>query len=616
VRALAEADRAPVGTLHSLCHRILRDDPLNGALGFAPLELGDGRALQERLSLDLLRRIAHGDASPQALTLPKGAGDAESLAKRIRLLLQPGATVSLPAEPDALRAGVSDALRASIERLATREGHYKRADARPLKAATALRGWLDGDAVVPDVAALLGVGGLSSSVLPPAEALIREAGFQTEITALAEALQRLGDGERAFWAYWRPWLRDAQARHVAETGRLAFDQLVERVRDAMQREGSTLPAALAARWPVVLVDEFQDTDAAQYALLDAWQRAAAPRGLLAIVGDPKQAIYRFRGGDIGVYRRAAREVDARLALAVSQRSHSRYVAALNHVFAGPRAALSTRDAFDPIRVEPVDAAGRADAHALSVDGTPVARPLVLHEWPDEDGVASNAMARPRALRACAELVVQLLQPGRAQVGRRALVPGDIAVLLVSNAEVDALRRLLHRRGVPVVGQARQSVFATEAARDLRVALRAVLHPGDAGALRAGLLLPLFGVSAAALPALEAAGGLDAFRERCIGWRAQWQREGVLAVVHALLREALPRIGRGADGERRLTDLRHLGELLQDEASTHPRPEGLLDWLGQQLGDDDAMADGPNRLRLESDARRVRLMTLHGSKGLE
>ena len=620
VAALADADRAPIGTLHALCHRILREYPLDGRLGFAELELVEGRTLREALARDLLRRIAAGDAPPHARALPPGVQSIEALAEHIGLLLQPGATVRPPADPNALRASVDAGLHARIDALATREGFYARADARPLKAARALREWLDdAESPVPDIAALVGGSGITGSVLPPAEAILLDAGFQAAIATLSAALQTLGSPERAFWSWWQPELRRVQVRITSETATLSFDQLIERVREVALRPGSTLPAALAARWPVVLVDEFQDTDAAQYGLLDAWHRAGAAHGLLAMVGDPKQAIYRFRGGDIGVYRRAAAAADAHLTLGENQRSHSRYVAALNHVFGGPRAALSSA-VIDPIRVEPVRAAGRADATALAIDGRALERPLIVHAWPESGAVVSdapsNAKARPLALEACAELVVQLLQPGRVQHGGNALEPGDIAVLLVSNAEVDALRRRLQRRGVPVVGQARRSVFNGEAARDLQLALRAVLHPGDAGALRAALLTPLGGVGVDALADVEANGGLDAFRERCSALRQRWHREGVLAVVHALLREALPRWAGDVDAERRLTDLRHLGELLQDEAAHRHRPEALLDWLREQRDDEDEAGGGERQLRLESDARRVRLMTLHASKGLE
>lgn len=613
--ALAGMDRAPIGTLHALCHRILREYPLDGRLGFLPLQLGEGRIQREGLARDLLRRIAAGEPPPAARQLPAAVFRLAALEKRIGLLLQPGAVVSPPADPQALRARFGALLRESIKTLSTRAGHYGRADARPLTAATALRDWFDGnDGSPPDVAALIGTAGLSRSVLEPAEAILRDASFQSAMLALAAALQTLGSGERAFWAWWQPVLRRAQAAASAATGMLAFDQLVERVCEAVQRGNSTLPAALAERWPVVLIDEFQDTDAAQYALLDAWHRGGSEHGLFAMIGDPKQAIYRFRGGDIAVYLRAAAEAQRHLSLTVNRRSNSRYVEALQHVFAGERARLSSGET--PIAVEPVTAAGLADTDALHLDGLPVRRPLVLHAWSGQADSPSNAQARPLALGACAELVIELLQPGRARLGVRPLVAGDLAVLLVSNAEIDALRRMLRRRGVPVIGQARRSVFDGDAARDLGLVLRAVLHPGDVGALRAALLTPLVGPGLARLPAFEAEGGLEAFRQRCMSLRTQWLREGVLAVVHALLRRALPRLGREIDGERWLTDLRHLGELLQAEAAQRQQPQSLLDWLDEQRRDEDEASGGECLQRLESDVGRVRLLTLHASKGLE
>jgi len=613
--ALAATDRAPVGTLHALCLRILREYPLDGRLGFAPQQPSAGRTLRDGLARDLLRRIAAGEPPPHACRLPADCGDIDALAQRIGVLLQPGARVSPPPDLDTLRTRLDAEARAALTELMRKDGHYSHIGNAIFNAVKAALAFIDGGALPRSLGALLDPAEINKDrVLPGARAKVLDPALQSAIGRFESERERLGDGVRAFWSWWLPELQRAQARLSVETGVLAFDQLVERVHAAVQRDDSPLPAALAARWPVVLVDEFQDTDAAQYALLDAWQRAGNGRGLLAIVGDPKQAIYRFRGGDIGVYLRAAGAARARLELSVNQRSHSRYVDALNHVFRDARGWLSS--AATPIRVEPVSAARRADAEALHLDAMPVLRPLVFHEWPAGGDAPSNAQARPLALGACADLVVELLAPGRARLGQQALAPGDLAVLLVSNAEIDALRRQLQHRGVPVAGQARRSVFAGEAARELRLALLAVLHPGNAGALRAALLTPLFGLDAKQLAAFESAGGLEEFRQRCATWRLLWLHCGVLAVVHALLRETWPQLGRRADGERRLTDLRHLGELLQAEAAGRHRPQGLLDWLAEQCRSEDEIHGGERLLRLESDARRVRLMTLHASKGLQ
>jgi exodeoxyribonuclease V beta subunit len=618
-RALASFDRAPIGTLHGLCLRLLREHPLDGGLGFSPPAIGDGRRVHEAIARDLLRRIGAGAAPPAAIDLPASATRFAALVEAVGFVLQPGAAVAPAPDDDAIRALADAPTRAALATLAD-PAHYTRATAKALRQAAALHAFLD-DPTRPAPAAIDALcdgRGINSWVREPAATVLQAGAFQQAMARMQQALAQRDSKDRAFWAWWTPELRRWRDLRSAESGELGFDPLIERVAQRMVAPGSALPDAAFTRWPVALVDEFQDTDGTQYALLDRWYRDADgnPRGLLATVGDPKQAIYGFRGGDIHAYLAARGQADTTLRLAVNQRSSSAYVKACNALFDGPRALLSA-DAAHPIRYAPVLAAGRADAQQLHERGAAVERPLVIHQHRHGDW---NAIARPKALEACADLVVDLLEAGRFRFGAsgRALAPGDIAVLLRTNGEIDDLRRALQRRGVPCAGQSRQQVFDSAAARDLLLVLHAVLHPGDVAGLRAALLTPLFRVPAAALPVLDADGRLDAWRERFIGWRLRWTREGVLAVVLAVLDAAGPALADDREGERIATDLRHLGELLADREGEGHTPSALLEALrAHRRGDDDGETGGDERsLRLESDVRRVRLMTLHASKGLE
>lgn len=614
--ALAQFDRAPIGTLHGLCHRILSAHPLESRQGFQPLALGDGRRVLEAMARDLLRRIGAGEPPPHARDLPKSCRTLDGLTTAIAALLQPGVVVAMPPTHEALRASVTPWLEAQLRALATLEGHYTRKTAAPYTQALAVVAFLDGGPALPSkLDALASDGEPSSLVLEPARAILLDPAFRTAMRGFASAIEQANSPERAFWAWWWPELRAMREARSLEIGEMGFDRLIEQVSRVMREDGSPLPDAVFARWPIALVDEFQDTDGAQYALLDRLyrDRSGAKRGLLAMVGDPKQAIYSFRGGDIAAYLAACREADTVMTLDTNQRSSTAYVIACNTLFAGERARLGTGGT--PITYTPVRAAGRADAKPLRDRGELVTAPLVFHHL---DRPLPNSAARVQAIEACAALVVDLLATGRHRVGDRPLQPGDLAVLLVSNAEVLALRRALQRHGVPCAGQGRQTVFDSEWARDLLLALHAVRHPGDAGALRAALLTPLFGRSPTDLPALEASGGLDQWRERFVALRQHWSRCGVLAVVQALIQLALPVLARREerDGERALTDLRHLGELLQQESEAGHSPEALVHWMRAQREDEDSVAGGERSLRLESDAKRVRLMTLHASKGLE
>ena len=366
------------------------------------------------------------------------------------------------------------------------------------------------------------------------------------------------------------------------------------------------------------MDEFQDTDAQQYGILDRLYRDAdgAPRGRLVMIGDPKQAIYAFRGGDIHAYRRARRDASHALALDTNHRSSRAFVAALNEFHEGGGETLSRGPGTD-IRYTPVKASDRQDKTPYTVDGVPVARPLVLHHELNDPG---NQDARRRAaLLACARQVAALLASGRHAIGGDAVVPGDIAVLLPTNRDITVLRRLLQARGVPCVGGARDSVFAGDWAFELQVVLQALLASDDESALRAAMLTRLWGGDLATVAALDdSPAAWDAATERRRELRALWQRRGVLAAVQRLATDAAGRLLATPAGERDLTDLRHLGELLQQQAERLAGPRELLAWLTDQRNGDDEGSDAADerQLRIESDARRVQLMTLHRSKGLE
>ncbi|TLY48986.1 MAG: hypothetical protein E6K53_15015, partial [Gammaproteobacteria bacterium] len=348
---------------------------------------------------------------------------------------------------------------------------------------------------------------------------------------------------------------------------------------------------------------------AQYAILDRIYRDAhaAPRGRLVMIGDPKQAIYRFRGGDIATYRRAKSVAQAQLKLTHNFRSTPAYIAALNEWFDRAGARLSSDDAADAIEVDAVEA-GRCDT---APNGAAAA--LVIHYRPDAPEKSADRIST--ALVACAEQIVALLN---ADAGTQRVTPGDIAVLLPTHRQVQELRALLTARRVPCVGAGKGSVFETEWARELQIVLHAIEHGGE-GARRAALATRLGGLDYAALVALrDAPERAEEYAREFVRLKEKWQREGVLAIVLELAQRAALHIAGMAERERALTDLRHLGELLEEREQHLHGPEQLLVWLAAQRERrmDEADPSDERLLRIESDAKRVRLMTLHMSKGLE
>jgi exodeoxyribonuclease V beta subunit len=414
---------------------------------------------------------------------------------------------------------------------------------------------------------------------------------------------------------YRSDLLGAREQRLRDRGQLTFDAQIERTLAALEAPtGAALAARLREDWPVALVDEFQDTDARQYAVLDRIFRGddGAVRGRVVMIGDPKQAIYGFRGGDVQAYLDASATATHVLRIATNYRSSRALVGALNELFglAGP--ALSQSPGH-PIAVAPIRASGRPDAAPLTIAGAPVQRPLVFHV-----SLAARAQRRDDALESCANAIAGLLDARDHRIGDRPLHPGDLAVLLPRNTDIERMRTLLAARRVPCVGAGKGSVFATDIACDLQVLLHGIEHAGDEGLVRAALATRFFGPGIADPRALRARfGSLHEHAQRFARWRQQWRHEGVLAVIQAVVADNAAHLAAGDDAERTLTDLRHLGELLQEQGAACDGPESLLAWFARQRGDDPDREAGEERLlRIESDIGRVQLMTLHASKGLQ
>jgi exodeoxyribonuclease V beta subunit len=616
--AQAELDLAPVGTLHGLCRRILTDFPFECGSAFRLGQLVPGRALDDELIDDLWRQLGQsaGELAPGDLAWWRQGLD--KLRRTLRAVMRPGVRVRVEAE------GEVDALMQPVHAQTIRDwigdgSPFKRSNSALLTALRKLADYLEADdrsVALPDLSEAFGKP--LDTQLKPA---FLEAARGSEVLAFAHrAAAVLADPDlparSAALAHYRDALLARRDARLRERGQLTFDELIAQVHRALATRGGVLADRLFREWPVALVDEFQDTDQQQYAILDRIYRddEGTTRGRLVMIGDPKQAIYRFRGGDIHAYLSARRDVDAELRLDRNFRSSEALVQGFNELYALAGPALSQRTE-DAITYEPVSA-GRP-ARVLFHHGQPVAQPLALHLCAE---VPVNKDARIAfALDACANHVAQLLADDW-RIDDKPLRPGDIAVLLPTNEHVAGLRERLRERHVPCVGAGRSSVFATPLARELQVVLYAVDQPGDEGALRAALATRLLGVGLAELAALrERPDDWLRHEQRFVQWHRQWREEGVLAVVQSLLHHAAPALLAAPAGERALTDLRHLGELLQQAEHEHPGTEQLLAWLAGQRGGENAASDDAaeeQQLRIESDARRVRLMTLHASKGLE
>ena len=398
-----------------------------------------------------------------------------------------------------------------------------------------------------------------------------------------------------------------------------YDDLIDNVAHALQGEhGATLAARLRAQYRFALVDEFQDTDPRQW---DIFRRVFADtadgEAALFLIGDPKQAIYGFRGGDVHTYLQAKALAEAAPALDRNFRSRPGVLRAIQALYdnAGNSAFLDERIQFEPV----LPGSKRSDADYL-LDGAPAPALTVCVIAGDEDGKPLKAdPARDAATLACVNdihAVLSAARQGRALVDEKPVQPGDIAVLVRSHKEAARIQRALAAVGIPAVAAGKQSLFASTEAHELRLLLLALLQPADEGRLRAALSTVLLGEDAAAIAAMEHDGDIQrAHQERLLHWRERWQRGGVLALLSDLCAAQAERLLALVDGERRLTNYLQLAEQLQEASNRSIGLHGLLDWLQTRIAHADE-GDEAQLLRLESDARRVQIITLHKSKGLE
>ena len=445
-------------------------------------------------------------------------------------------------------------------------------------------------------------GTLAADAVGDPEAVVEPAEGAAEGTA-AERRGRFARGVRA-----------ELERRKRRARLYTFDDMVTRLHRVL-RDPVGGPAArerVRSRYRVVLVDEFQDTDLLQWQILEA---AFAGHTTLILIGDPKQAIYAFRGADVHSYLRARAQADTVATLDTNFRS-DRGVVLGTDVLLG-RAALG-----EGITVGEV----AADRRGSRLAGVPVPAPVRLRVVPraglalNRAGLAQMNPARRRVAHDLAADVSALLAAKSTWAGEP-LEPGHVAVLVRSHTQAELVRAALTEAGVPVVVGTPTSVFATEGAAAWLTLLEAVERPGSAVRVRAAALCDLVGRRAAELDA-DADAVLGATGEMLRRTGAVLRDHGVAAFQEAVATRTglLERMLATTGGERRLTDIRHVGQVLHTEAAAgRLGVTALVEWLRLRIAEARAgtVEPRPERTRrLESDADAVQIHTVHKCKGLE
>lgn len=388
------------------------------------------------------------------------------------------------------------------------------------------------------------------------------------------------------------WRRDFQ-RLKERRGIMHFDDLLLKLRRALTSPGADrLIQAIRLRFRAALIDEFQDTDPIQYAIFGRIYMG----GPLFLIGDPKQAIYSFRGADFATYLRAAHGIapEHAFTLNTNWRSVTSLVQAMNTLYENVR---------DPFAGANIDYRAVAPAPGAA-DGPDKPLTFWLLPQPVDTGQATD-----QAIRAVgAEIQRLMTEDGRS--------PQDMAVLVRTNRQASQVRDGLSAMGITCVLLSDASVFASDEALELEILLHALAAPHRSEYLRAALATDLLSYSSADLAALDTdERAWDTLMERFRSYHERWITAGFMRMFRELLdREEIPaRLSRLSRGERRITNLMHLAELLHlAEREADLGMEALIAWLGLRR----CQEDEAHELRLESDRDAVRIVTVHKSKGLE
>ena len=459
-----------------------------------------------------------------------------------------------------------------------------------------------------------------------------------EICALVQIGVEVHDGQSsnektAPWHGFVAWIRGAYEARKAVDRVVAFQDLLRKLATGLQDD--RLKNAIRPRFRAALIDEFQDTDRLQWEIFRTLFQT--PQHFLFLIGDPKQAIYGFRGANIHVYVQVKQAADRWLTMDTNFRSDARYVEAMNAVlgrwpaslFDDPNIPYEQVDA-DALRT-PVDRLIPPDSLGDSPWAHTQAAPLQIRfahglGEGENEAIKKGDLGASLPVRVAAD-IVDFLEAGwrlqeHAEDVPRPITPGDIAVLVRSGWQARAVMSSLLEAGVPAVMPAAESVYVSDEALDLQRWLQAIARPTNARTARASAISRLFGWDAAGLRAVDDPDNDSVAWDQWLDWLTRWQlsvlRNGVLSTFRSAMEryDVRGRLLHYPDGERRLTDLLHVLELThRAEQAQRMGLEGLIRWLADQRQgtiDDDGSAEQ----RLERDDAAVRILTMHKSKGLQ
>ncbi len=405
----------------------------------------------------------------------------------------------------------------------------------------------------------------------------------------------------------------------------SFDDLLINLYKALKgSHGATLAELIRKKYHAALIDEFQDTDPVQY---EIFRRIYGDGNhILFLIGDPKQAIYSFRGADIFTYLMACRDATHRYTLATNWRSEINLIGGVNTLFEkATRPFLFEGISFQPVQA-PAEKQRPAEKPHLKIENKSLP-PLQLWFVPrrfancPENKPITKTWAKQQIPFSVGYEIARLLMLGQKEqafIGDKPLAAGDIAILVRTNAQALQMQKVLRRLQIPSVLYSRESLFSSPEMMEIERVLLAIAEPSHDALIKAALTTDLIGLSGSELhQLLDNEREWETYLKRFQDYHALWQNRGFIKMYRTvLLKEKIqPHLLNYSDGERRLTNVLHAGEILQQAAMQYKLGiSGLCQWLSQQR--QKGSATEAEQLRLESDEKLVKIVTIHKSKGLE
>jgi len=640
--ALLDIDQAGIFTIHGFCQRILAEHALESGQLFDSELTGDVSSIKQACSDDFWRKQIYQRSIWEASLLTSEYETPDQLLASIDFIA-PDLTVfpeyqdldqklaDLKKLIDNNKQTIEFALNIIEEQLA--EGKFKTKFSSSFRStAQNLILWINEQSTVPPNFSILTEQGLFEALngvkfktskakpLPSEEQKTNYINtFNIDYPLFEKIDEAIASISLTFRRALLEILREDIDKRLQQLNVLSFDDLISRFSAALQDEkGVILRQEIQLRFRAALIDEFQDTDQNQWLIFSTLFNS--PEHYLYLIGDPKQAIYKFRGADINSYFSAQDQAQHQFTLGRNWRSHPQLVDGVNLLFARKQPFYAEKPVFNDVK-----AALTPQQGAVFQNDQELA-PLVLWQLnKNEDEFWTSGKAANEIKTATVNEILNLLSPEfniEIKSNKAQVIPNDIAILVRSNPQAREFQLALNKVGIAAVISSKESVFSATEANDLFILLQAIAQPTNNHLLKQALTLDWFNLNGQQLfQVLNDELVMDGWLSRFLDYQQSWQVGGFMVMMKRLLsnEKVFPHLSKYELAERRITNLHHCIELVKQAAiDEHLGINKTLDWLHNNIVQAAAKSTSSDeqQLRLESDEDAVKIITMHGSKGLE